>query len=241
VPAGLVPVYVHRQSRTLSEILRELLHGSNNYMANQIFLEIGAKSLGGPVSLEKSVAAARKMLAAHDLADAIQLEEGSGLSRGNRFTARGLAKVLNLFAPHLSLLESRKGASYKTGTLEGVRTLAGYASSSKHGPVRFVIALRGNNGAMRFDGNEGGAPPYHPNSFNGPMTLGVAARESVWSVGNDATVYRYETGAIDNFEQPADFWKNVCKKFKIVNKIVNMQKVEMGTWIGSYLSKNLFF
>jgi hypothetical protein len=27
----------------------------------------------------------------------------------------------------------------------------GYASSSKHGPVRFVIALRGNNGAMRFE------------------------------------------------------------------------------------------
>ena len=151
VPAGLAPVYVHRQSRMLSEILRELLHGSNNYIANQIFLEIGAKSLGGPVSLEKSVAVASKMLAAHDLADAIQIEEGSGLSRGNRFTARGLAKVLKLFAPHVGLLESRKGASYKTGTLEGIRTLAGYASSSKHGPVRFVIALRGNNGAMRFE------------------------------------------------------------------------------------------
>jgi D-alanyl-D-alanine carboxypeptidase/D-alanyl-D-alanine-endopeptidase (penicillin-binding protein 4) len=151
VPAGLAPVYVHRQSRTLSEILRELLHGSNNYIANQIFLEMGAKSLGGPVSLEKSVAVARKMLAAHDLADAIQLEEGSGLSRGNRFTARGLAEVLKLFAPHAGLMESSKGASYKTGTLEGVRTLAGYASSSRHGPVRFVIALKGNNGAMRFE------------------------------------------------------------------------------------------
>jgi D-alanyl-D-alanine carboxypeptidase/D-alanyl-D-alanine-endopeptidase (penicillin-binding protein 4) len=151
VPAGLAPVYVHRQSRTLSEILRELLHGSNNYVANQVFLEIGAKSLGGPVGLEKSVAVARKMLAANDLADAIQLEEGSGLSRGNRFTARGLAKVLNLFAPHLGLLESRKGASYKTGTLEGVRTLAGYVGTSEHGPVRFVIALRGNNGALRFE------------------------------------------------------------------------------------------
>jgi D-alanyl-D-alanine carboxypeptidase/D-alanyl-D-alanine-endopeptidase (penicillin-binding protein 4) len=151
VPAGLAPVYVHRQSRTLSEILRELLHGSNNYIANQIFLEMGAKSLGGPVSLEKSVAVARKMLAAHDLADAIQLEEGSGLSRGNRFTARGLAEVLKLFAPHAGLMESSKGASYKTGTLEGVRTLAGYANSAKHGPVRFVIALKGNNGAMRFE------------------------------------------------------------------------------------------
>ena len=151
VPADLAPVYVHRQSRKLSEILRELLHGSNNYIANQIFLEIGAKSLGGPVSLAKSVAVARKMLAAHDLADAIHIEEGSGLSRGNRFTARGLAEVLKLFAPHVDLLESRKSASYKTGTLEGIRTLAGYANSSKHGPVRFVITLRGNNGAMRFE------------------------------------------------------------------------------------------
>jgi D-alanyl-D-alanine carboxypeptidase/D-alanyl-D-alanine-endopeptidase (penicillin-binding protein 4) len=151
VPAGLAPVYVHRQSRPLSEILRELLIGSNNYVANQIFLEIGAKSLGAPVSLEKSVAVARKLLAAQGLADAIQLEEGSGLSRGNRFTARGLAKVLNLFAPNVGLLKSDKGSSYKTGTLEGVRTVAGYASTSTHGPVRFVISLKGNNGAMRFE------------------------------------------------------------------------------------------
>src|SRR3954470_6626436 len=151
VPAGLVPVYIHRQSRTLSEIVRELLHGSNNYVANQVFLEVGAKSLGAPVSLEKSVAVARKLLAEQGLADAIQLEEGSGLSRGNRFTARGLAKMLNLFAPNANLLKSGQGTSYKTGTLEGVRTLAGYANTSTHGPVRFVISLKGNNGAMRFD------------------------------------------------------------------------------------------
>ena len=68
MPAGLDPVYVHRQSRPLSEILRELLRGSNNYIANQVFLEIGAHKLGGPVSLEKSLQVAREMLAAHDLA-----------------------------------------------------------------------------------------------------------------------------------------------------------------------------
>ena len=38
----------------------------------------------------------------------------------------------------------------KTGTLEGVRTLAGYADTSRHGRVRFVISLRSNNGGMRF-------------------------------------------------------------------------------------------
>jgi serine-type D-Ala-D-Ala carboxypeptidase/endopeptidase (penicillin-binding protein 4) len=149
-PAGLTPVYVHRQSRALSEILRELLHGSNNYIANQVFLEIGAHRLGGPVGLEKSLQVTREILTKHDLAGAIQLEEGSGISRGNRFTARGLAKVLNLFAPHTALLVSGKGAAYKTGTLEGVRTLAGYTSTSSNGQMRFVIALKSNNGPMRF-------------------------------------------------------------------------------------------
>jgi D-alanyl-D-alanine carboxypeptidase/D-alanyl-D-alanine-endopeptidase (penicillin-binding protein 4) len=150
VPDGLAPAYVHRQSRPLSEILHELLVGSNNYIANQVFLEIGGHRFGGPVSLKKSLKVANEILAAHDLAGAIRLEEGSGISRGNRFTARGLARVLNLFAPHADLLKSGKGALYKTGTLDGVRTLAGYASTSRHGQVRFVISLKGNNGALRF-------------------------------------------------------------------------------------------
>jgi len=150
VPAGLAPVYVHRQSRTLSEILHQLLVGSNNYIANQVFLEIGGRRLGSPVSLEKSLKVTNETLAAHNLTEAIHLEEGSGISRGNRFTARGLAKVLDLFAPHADLLKNGKGASYKTGTLDGVRTLAGYANTSKHGSVRFVISLNSNNGALRF-------------------------------------------------------------------------------------------
>ena len=150
VPAGLKPVYVHRQSRTLSQILVDLLRASNNYIANQVFLEIGAHRLGGPVSLEKSLRVANEMLAAHGLADAIHLEEGSGISRDNRFTARGLAKVLELFAPHANLLRGHDGGMNKTGSLDGVRTLAGYADTSSHGRVRFVIALTSNDGEMRF-------------------------------------------------------------------------------------------
>jgi D-alanyl-D-alanine carboxypeptidase/D-alanyl-D-alanine-endopeptidase (penicillin-binding protein 4) len=151
VPAGLEPVYVHRQSRPLSEILVELLRASNNYIANQVFLEIGGRRLGGPVNLEKSLRIANEMLAAHGLdGGAIHLEEGSGISRDNRFTARGLAKVLELFAPHADLLRGHDGGMNKTGTMEGVRTLAGYADTSSHGRVRFVISLAGNDGEMRF-------------------------------------------------------------------------------------------
>ena len=150
VPEGLEPVYVHHQSRPLSTILAGLLLGSNNYIANQVFLEIGGHRLGGPVSLNKSLQVANEMLVRHDLAGPIQLEEGSGISRGNRFTARGLAQLLHLFEPHASLLRSGDGAHFKTGTFSGVSTLAGYADTSKHGRVRFVIALTSNDGAMRF-------------------------------------------------------------------------------------------
>jgi D-alanyl-D-alanine carboxypeptidase/D-alanyl-D-alanine-endopeptidase (penicillin-binding protein 4) len=149
VPEGLEPVYVHRQSRALSEILAGLLIGSNNYIANQVFLEVGGHRLGGPVSLEKSQQVAREMLARHGLAESIHLEEGSGISRGNRFTARGLAQLLHLFEPHATLLRAGEGARFKTGTFSGVRTLAGYADTSR-GRVRFVIALSSNDGAMRF-------------------------------------------------------------------------------------------
>ena len=83
-------------------------------------------------------------------AAAIHLEEGSGISRNNRFTARGLAKVLALFEPHADLLRGRDGGMSKTGGMEGIRTLAGYADTSSHGRVRFVIALTSNDGEMRF-------------------------------------------------------------------------------------------
>ncbi|HEY9520130.1 MAG TPA: D-alanyl-D-alanine carboxypeptidase [Methyloceanibacter sp.] len=149
VPDGLKPVYVHRQSRTLSQILVQLLIASNNYIANQVFLEIGG-TLGGPVSLEKSLKVANGILAANGLADSIHLEEGSGISRDNRFTARGLAKVLELFAPHADLLHGHDGGLNKTGTMSGVSTLAGYADTSSHGRVRFVISTKSSNNVLRF-------------------------------------------------------------------------------------------
>ena len=149
VPEALQPLYIHQQSRSLAAIINLLLIGSNNYIANQVFLEIGAQRYGGPVSLEKSLRVANEMLAANGLQDDIYLEEGSGLSRGNRFTANGLAQVLNLFVTYAELMQGRNGGTNKTGTMSGIRTLAGYADTANHGRVRFVIALRGG-GRLRY-------------------------------------------------------------------------------------------
>ena len=46
---------------------RRLAPWLNNYIANQIFLEIGGHRLGGPVSLEKSLQVANEMLSKHGL------------------------------------------------------------------------------------------------------------------------------------------------------------------------------
>ena len=151
VPAKLKPIFVHRQSRDLAEILRAMLLGSNNYITNQVFLEIGAHKLGGPVSLEKSLKVTREILAKHGLTESIRMVEGSGISRDNKFTALGLAKLLDQFAPHAELLrKSKKGSRYKTGTLSDVKTLAGYANTTEHGLVRFVISLSSGSGKLRF-------------------------------------------------------------------------------------------
>ena len=59
----------------------------------------------------------------------MHIEEGSGISRNNHFTARGLAKLLELFSPHADLLRGHHGGMTKTGSMEGIRTLAGYADT----------------------------------------------------------------------------------------------------------------
>ena len=125
--------------------------GMPEIIANQVFLEIGAHRLGGSVSLDKSLKVAREFLGKHGLEKAIHLDEGSGISRENSFTARGLAKLLHHFAPHAHLLRKGRGGSrFKTGTLSGVSTLAGYAKTTGQGMVRFVISLKGAPGKLRF-------------------------------------------------------------------------------------------
>ena len=68
----------------------------------------------------------------------------------NSFTARGLVKVLELFEPYANLLRGKDGGKNKTGSMVGFRTLAGYANIAGYGPMRFVISLKSNDGAMRF-------------------------------------------------------------------------------------------
>ena len=58
--------------------------------------------------------------------------------------------MLANFAPHATLLRGPDDSLTKSGTLDGVRTLAGFADTKEHGRVRVVISLTSNDGAMRY-------------------------------------------------------------------------------------------
>jgi catalase len=65
------------------------------------------------------------------------------------------------------------------------------------------------DGPMTITDNQGGAPNYYPNSFNGPEEeKRVDKLQPPYKVSGD--VYRYDSGNTeDNFTQPADFWNNI--------------------------------
>ncbi|MFN2369247.1 MAG: D-alanyl-D-alanine carboxypeptidase, partial [Desulfurivibrionaceae bacterium] len=89
------------------------------FIANQIFLQIGAKRFGYPATWEKGRRAVQDFIEKDpELAEAaIKIEEGSGLSRKNRLTVRAMLRILELFKPHAPLLSEKDGVLLKSGTL----------------------------------------------------------------------------------------------------------------------------
>lgn len=127
IPNTINPFYRHQNSHDLSEVITAMLKYSNNFIANQLFLLIGAESKGAPASMEKSRSTFdQKIKAMFNWKDQIIIE-GSGLSRNNRITARQLADVLDHFSPYRQLLKKQNDQILaKSGTLKGISTYAGY-------------------------------------------------------------------------------------------------------------------
>jgi catalase len=64
------------------------------------------------------------------------------------------------------------------------------------------------DGPMCLTDNQGGAPNYFPNSFEGPEpTQRVRNLQGPYKVSGE--VYRFDSGDEDNFSQPTIFWNNV--------------------------------
>jgi len=134
-------IYTHQSPVDLNHIVAELLAHSNNFTANQLLLATGAKVGGPPGDLAKGVGAAMRLLKPILPPHQFQMVEGSGLSRDNRITALAMARVLDSFSPYRHLMKSLDRAYYKTGTLNGVQTRAGYIEAQGGRPYRFVVMI----------------------------------------------------------------------------------------------------
>jgi D-alanyl-D-alanine carboxypeptidase/D-alanyl-D-alanine-endopeptidase (penicillin-binding protein 4) len=161
------------QSQTLSEIVRDINKFSNNVMARQLFLTLGAVGGGAPATAEKASRTIKQWLAQKGLAaPELVLENGSGLSRIERISAASLGRLLvNAFRSpvmpeliaslpvaavdgtmrkRLSGAEIAGQAHIKTGSLGGVRSIAGYVLDNQGRRVVVVLIVNhANAGAGR--------------------------------------------------------------------------------------------
>lgn len=138
-PAAADRIHRHTSPYDLAQIIHRLLEFSNNFTANQLLLAMGAQRYGAPATLEKGVRAmsayARQELG---LQNGVFVE-GSGISRGNRLSARAMMTILDHFRPHAHLMPREGREYYKTGTLQGVRTRAGYIEVQPGVFYRFAL------------------------------------------------------------------------------------------------------
>jgi D-alanyl-D-alanine carboxypeptidase/D-alanyl-D-alanine-endopeptidase (penicillin-binding protein 4) len=155
-------------SEPLTDALTRLNKYSNNLMARNLFLTLGAETYGTPATAEKGARVVREVLTQRGVATRkLVLENGAGLSRIERISADALTQLLHaayrspLFAEFESALPivaidgtlKRRfngsaltgNAHLKTGTLRDVSALAGYMYTASGQRVSFVMLVNHAN------------------------------------------------------------------------------------------------
>lgn len=162
--SGTAKLFITHHSAPLSEVIRDINKFSNNVMARQLFLTLATTTSSPPATLPASIQAMKAWLGQKKLDfPELVLENGAGLSRHERISAGHLAQLLQSasksplsaeFVASLPILgidgsvkkrlkesAAASHAHLKTGTLEGVKTIAGYVQSKggKEWSVVFLI------------------------------------------------------------------------------------------------------
>ena len=163
-PAGAQPL-LRTHSRTLAEILPTIDKDSNNVMARQVMLTIGARA-SGQGTQQSGANAIGAWLASRGLNfPELRIENGSGLSRHARISARHMGDLLvdayrspyrNILMQSLAIAgvdgtmkrrlkgsQVRGKGFFKTGTLRDVRSIAGYVKAADG--KTYVMAILHND------------------------------------------------------------------------------------------------
>jgi serine-type D-Ala-D-Ala carboxypeptidase/endopeptidase (penicillin-binding protein 4) len=168
---GIAPVgrpLLTWESHSLAEAVRDMNKWSNNIMARQLLLTLGVEAGGAPATRDKGVRAVRNWLAAKSMDfPELSIENGSGLSRQERISAAHLGELLVAAANSPSMPELMASlpivgadgtmkkrlknskilgrAHIKTGTLEGVKAIAGYVLTSSGKRIAVVCLVNHPN------------------------------------------------------------------------------------------------
>ncbi len=124
---------------TLKEAVKKMMEFSNNFVANQLVIASGAKKYGAPGTMEKAVRLLKSYCSEKLEISNFTIVEGSGISRQNRISARSLMRIVEEFEPYHVLLRHQADEYFKTGTLKGISSRAGYLNHPAGGLYRFVI------------------------------------------------------------------------------------------------------
>ena len=133
--------YTYTSRFTLDQSTSKLMEHSNNFMANQILITAGAIAYGKPGNLDKAVKLVKAYAKEKLQIDNIHIVEGSGISRDNKISAEMLFQALLAFKPYAHLLKYEDGIYYKTGTLLGISSRAGYIEHTNGKLYPFVVIL----------------------------------------------------------------------------------------------------
>jgi D-alanyl-D-alanine carboxypeptidase/D-alanyl-D-alanine-endopeptidase (penicillin-binding protein 4) len=162
LPADL-RVLAFQDSEPLVEILKAVNKDSRNLHAEVLLRQLGAR-VEGEGSAEAGLAAARAFLARVGVkSDAWSLQDGSGLSRSDTVSASGLVDLLAAMDKHRHALAFRESLAVagvdgtledrmkgtpaqgrilgKSGSLQHVNALAGYAQARGGERLAFAIVL----------------------------------------------------------------------------------------------------
>ncbi len=173
VPAGARSLFTHF-SKPLLQIIAKTNKKSNNLYARHLMLLLGAKRYGAPATESKGRKAIKEILGRLDLirSGSVVLDNGSGLSRQSRITARALSDILQdankryglQWRQSLSIagidgtIKKRfkrtiaKGRAWmKTGTLKDAKNIAGYVQSKGSKRLYTVVVLY--NGREKWKGS----------------------------------------------------------------------------------------
>jgi D-alanyl-D-alanine carboxypeptidase/D-alanyl-D-alanine-endopeptidase (penicillin-binding protein 4) len=148
VPAALLaaPPALEVRSAPLAEIVRDINKYSNNVMAQQVFLTLGRDESGSIGSLAASRAVLQRWWQERIAAnEPLAVENGSGLSRQERVSARALGQLLQTAyrSPLMPELMASLPISGVDGTLKRAKFARPGSAHLKTGSLNEVTAIAG--------------------------------------------------------------------------------------------------